>query len=228
MQGKVKLSRREIKEDKFATFMLTSRQRAEANWQYIVIGVVAAAILIAGLIFYMNSRSNASQEASTKLSQAVIDYQSGNRQIAVLSLTQITDQYPDHPAAEQATYLLATINFESRVYPEATRFFEQYLSKYKNNKLNRAAALAGLAAIMENQGQVAEAGAKYLEAVKEYPDGPLEPDYYLSAVRTFLEAGNTTNAQMAIDSLESKYPSAPALVKAVRMFAEKGAAKSGS
>jgi TolA-binding protein len=124
--------------------------------------------------------------------------------------------------------MLGKLNLESKNYPEATRYFEQFIAKYKSEPLLLAASLAGIAVCYENQGQFAEAAAKYLEAVQAYPDGPAENDYLGSSVRAFLTAGDIEKARAELKILREKFKGTALTAQAERLFAEKGSTASGS
>jgi len=225
MYGRTKLTKitkRKIKEDKFTIFMLTARDRLIQNWQYLVIGLVVAVLLVVGVVYYANAQRARTREAATQFSRALMDYRNGNNQLAILSLSQLVDQYGDEPVAEQATFMLGVINYETRNYPEAIRYWKMYLEKYRgDNKLNRAAAHAGIAASLENQGKYQEAVEQFVAACDEYPDGPLAGDYHLSAMRDFLELGDIEQAQKHLDIIKKKYEGTELVNRAIRLFSEK-------
>lgn len=228
MHGKVKLTRRQIKEDKFATFMLTAKDRFEHNWQYFVIGAVAVILAVVAIVYYANSSSSARDEAGRKYAEALSSSGSGNSQVAILNLTQIVEEDADPVTTRQAVFMLGRLNLEARNYPEAVRFFEQFTAKYRDDKLMYSASLAGLGACSENQGQFAEAAAKYAQAAEVYPGGPSEGDYLVSAMRSDLLAGNTEKAKTALNTIRVKYKSTELAQRAERLFAEKGTVASGS
>jgi TolA-binding protein len=224
MYGKTKLTKltkRQIKEDKFTVFMLTARDQVLHNWQYLAIGLAAVILVAIGIVYYFKSQRTQSVEAATKYARALMDFHGGNNQLAILSMSQIVDEYAGEEVAEQATFMLGVINYESRNYPEAIRFYEMYLSKYRDDKLNRAAALAGVASCLENQGQYREAAEKFVAAGDEYPGGPLAGDYHFSAMRDFLEVGDTTQAQVHLDAIQKEYEGTELDNRAVRLFSEK-------
>jgi TolA-binding protein len=224
MYGKTKLTKitkRQIKEDKFTIFMLTARDRLLQNWQYIVIGVVVVALLVIGIVYYTSSQRARMEEAATQFSRALMDYRNGNTQLAIMSLSQLVDEYGDEPVTEQATFMLGVINYETRNYPEAIRYYEMYLAKYHDNKLNRAAAHAGIAASLENQGKYRKAAERFAAACDEYPDGPLAGDYHLSAMRNFLELGEIEQAQTHLDIIKKEYEGTELANRAIRLFSEK-------
>lgn len=220
MHGRVKLSKREIKEDKFTSFILTAKDQFIESWQYAVIGIVIVALGVAGIIFWVNSRRSAQTEAGAKLTAALADYQRNNLQVALLSLGTIADNYSGD-AAEQAAFLLGKINLESKNYAEATKRFEAYLSKYSGNKLLRAASIAGIAACLEGDGKPAEAAAKYLDASKEYPGGPQDEDFQIAALRNYLDANDMASAASRLDILKTTFKGSGKVYRAEIMFSEK-------
>jgi len=222
MQNKVKLTKRQIKEDKFTTFMLESKQKFLDNWQFYVIGIVGFILVIAAIGYYVNSQADKEEESAYKFARALLDYRNGNNQIAILSLNQIVDDYSGTTVAKEATFMLGQVNFENRNYAEAIRFFEKYSREYSSDKYYLAAALAGVAASYENQGNYAEAGQKFADACDAFQDGPMYADYLLGAVRNFVKADNFENAQARLDIILDKFKGTATAIKAERMFYEKG------
>jgi tetratricopeptide (TPR) repeat protein len=220
MHGRVKLSKREIKEDKFTSFILTAKDQFMESWQYAVIAVVVVALIVAGIVFWVNSRRGAQSEAGTKLAGAMADYQRNNIQVALLSLGQIVDGYSGD-AAEQAAFLLGKLNVESKNYAEATKRFEHYLATFPGNKLLRAASIAGIASCMEGEGKSAEAAARYTDAAREYPGGPQEEDFQIAALRNYLDANDLVAAKNRLDELKKTFGGSGKVYRAEIMFSEK-------
>ena len=222
MQNKVKLSKRQIKEDKFTTFMLESKQKFLDNWQFYIIGIVGIVLVIAAVSYYVSSQAAKEEESAYKFARALLDYRNGNNQIAVLSLNQIVDDYGGTTVAREATFMLGQINFGNKNYEEAIRFFERYSQKYSEDEYYLAAALAGIAASYENQGNYIEAGQKFADACQAFPDGPLYGDYKLGAVRNFVLANDLEKAQTHLDILLDKFKGTALAIRAERFFHEKG------
>ncbi len=221
MYGKTKLSKRQIKEDKFTAFMLTAKDQFFRYWQYLVIGLVAVVLIVIGVVYYFNSQQAKEREAADKFSRAMMDYRSGNSQLAILGFNQIMQDYSGNRVAEDAAFLLGNINYETRNYPEAIRYYQMYLSKFLDNKLNRAATQAGIASSLENQGNYREAAEKFIAACDEYPNGPLNGDYYFSAMRDYLEVGEVDKARAHLDIIKDKFKGTELAKRAVRLFSEK-------
>ncbi len=224
MQSKVKLSKRQIKEDKFTTFMLTSKQRLADNWQFFVIGGVVVLLAIVGIAYFISSGASAQDEAGQMFARGMTEYRSGNRQVSLTTFQQILDEHGSNQVAQKSTYMLGQVNYELRNFTEAQRYWNMYLEKFGDNKLDRAAALAGLGASFEEQSDFAQAAAKFVEAVAELPDGPMAPYYHTGAMRNYLAANQADKAREQLDVLKEKFPETDAYMRAARYYAEKTAA----
>ena len=221
MYGKVKLTKRQIKEDKFTAFMLTSKDRLSSNWQYVAIGVAVLILLVVSMSYWYGSLGEAKIEAANRLSNAMGEYRQGNVQVAVLSLSDVVNRYGDDPSAQQATFLLGVINFETHNYPEAIRYYEIYLANYREDKFKRVAAVGGIASSLENQGQYAEAVVKFTEAYEMDPEGPLAEEYQVAAMRNCLLNGDFDQARLHLDIIEENFGGSDAAKKAALLFNEK-------
>lgn len=221
MYGRTKLTKRQIKEDKFTVFMLKAKNQVLDNWQYLVVGLVVVILAVTGTVYYFNSRQAQKQEAASRFARALMDYRSGNNQVAIMGLNQVVEEYGGDEVTEYAVFLLGNINYEIRNYPEAIRYFELYLLKYRQSRFNRAASLAGIASSLENQGQYREAAEKFVAAYNEYPNGPMIGDYQVSAMRNFLEVGEVDQAKTYLELITNEFDDTDLADRAVRLFSEK-------
>ncbi|MFQ5499098.1 MAG: tol-pal system YbgF family protein [Candidatus Zixiibacteriota bacterium] len=221
MYGKVKVTKRQIKEDKFTTFMLSSREQFQENWQFIAIGIIVVILIAVGATYYFANRTAAVAESSEQYSRALLEYRSGNTQLAILSLSQLLETQSVGVQAQHATFLLGKINFESRNYAEAIRYYQLYLDKFHDNLHERAAVHAGIAASEENQGNYQQAAEEFVAACDEYPDGPQLGDYAYGAMRNFLLVGDAAQAEQHLDVIKDKFRGTDLEIRAERLFSEK-------
>ncbi|UCD64407.1 MAG: tetratricopeptide repeat protein [Candidatus Zixiibacteriota bacterium] len=221
MYGKVKLTKRQIKEDKFTTFMLTAKHQFLENWQFFVIGIAAVVLVIVAVVYYFNSQQVKKQEAAEAYSRALMDYRTGNSQVAMMSLDQILEDYAGTTVAEQATFLLGKLNYEGQNYAEALRYFQMYADNYHDSKFRRASALAGIAGCYENEGNFLQAAQTFAAAIAADPGGPLNGDHHLAAMRNYLAAGDLTSARTHLDVIKDEFKGTGLEPRALRLFAEK-------
>ena len=221
MYGKVKLSKRQIKEDKFTAFILNAKHQFMENWQFVIIGVVIFILIIVGFVYYLDSQEAQHIDAGNRYSNALMDFANGNTEEALVKLDQIIEDYSGDSFSEKAIFQMAKIQFENKNYPEASRYFELYLCKYKIDKWFRSASLAGIASCLENQGNYAEAALKFDEAYNEFSDGPSTGDYLTGAMRNYLETGDFNNATTMLDKIKEDFEKSQIEKKAILLFTEK-------
>ena len=222
MYGKVRLSKRQIKEDKFTSFMLSSKSTVTDNWQFFVIGVAAIILVIVGIVYWSDYQKTQAVEAGDSFARALSEYRQGNNSVAILGMTEMVNTYGNEQAAEQATYMLGNLHYENRGYEEAIRYYDMYLSKYRDDKLTRAAALAGKAACLENQANYPEAAERFFAAYEENVDGPLIGDYLYSSMRNYLQIGEFDKAEVSLDLIKDNFGESDLVNRSIRLFAEKG------
>ena len=131
------------------------------------------------------------------------------------------NDYRGTKAAQRALFWLARYNLDQKNYADAQKYFEQFLQEVKDNKFQRAAALAGLAVVLEDQSDFTSAAQKYVAAAEEYPDGPEAAEYRFGALRNFLAAGDEASAWAQLDIIKSQFPTSPIRNQAVELLAEK-------
>jgi TolA-binding protein len=205
MRTKVKLTKQQIKEDKFTNYMLLSRDWILNNWQIIAIVGAILIISIVAVIYYSKMQGGKKTEASERLSRAVSELRRQNYQVAILELKSIADEQGGDIGAT-ALISLASGYYDSKNYDEAINSFKKYIDDYRSDPLMTASALAGIALSLENKREYLAAGDKFVEAIKSLPDSPGVPDYYVGAVRNFALGGEITKAESMLNELKEKYP----------------------
>lgn len=230
MQSKMKLTKRQVKEDRFTTSMLTLKDRMqdelEDKWQYYVIGLAVVVVLVWALIWQSDRQAAEEAAGAEAFSQAESNYLvGGDRQVAILEFGQIVDEYDGSAEAGRATFMLGNLNLQTRNYSEAIRYYQTYLNEFASEDADRAAAEAGIAAANEDQGLYAEAAQGFMKAIAAAPDGALAPDYQLGAMRNFLANGDLASAQARLDELLENQDGTDWAKQGQRMMAEKGSAE---
>ena len=200
--------------------MLNAKQQFSDNWQFYIIGIVVLILIISGIVYFINMQKSQALEAADLYSRGVIEYRQQNHPIAITTLTQVVENYSGTESANLATYLIGKINYDSRNYPEAIRYFEMYLKLNTPDKINRAASLAGIASAYENQVMFAEAAEKFVAAYNENQDGPLVGDYLMAAMRNYLAAGDAVNASVYLDKIKELFEGTDLATRSIRLYTE--------
>ncbi len=202
-----------MKQDKFTTAMLQSKEWLMLNWQIAAIVAAIVVLAIVGIVYITGTKSGKQQEAASRLAAAYAELKRENNQVAILELGSIAEEYSGNIAA-QAQFYLANAHYVSRNYDEAIANFQKYVDKYHQDKITTASAIAGIAYCMENKQEFAAAGDKFIEAIQYYPESPSAPDYYVGAIRSFTMAEDMTRAQQILEELKEKYPNSDYLRRA--------------
>lgn len=204
MGTKIKLTKQQMKEDKFTTFMLQSRDWVGENWQIVMIAIAAIIVIAVGATYYSNMKSGQAEEAADRFAEAIGKYRQQNFQVAILDFNSIAEDYSG-PIAASAVFYAANSYFESKNYDEAIVNYQAYLDKYKIDEITSSSAIAGIAACYEVKQDFQTAAEKYLEAIRLYPGLAGEPDYLVSAVRNYVNAGMEPEAQEALARLNDDF-----------------------
>lgn len=205
MRTKVKLTKQKIKEDKFTNYMLQSREWFLVNWQVVSIAAAAVIVVIVGAVYFFGMQEGKEAESLDRLNRAVAEARRQNYQVAILELKSIADSYGGSVGG-LALFNLANAYYESKNYDEALNAYQQYADKYRQDKLMTSSAIAGAGACLENKQQFQPAGEKFLDALKFYPESPAAPDYYLSAIRNYVSAGDRGKVDSLLDEMKEKFP----------------------
>ena len=115
MSAKIKLTKQQMKEDKFTTLMLQTRDWIQGNWQIVGIAVVAIIVISVGAIYYSNMKSGQAEEAADRFAEAIAKYRQQNYQVAILDFNGIADEYSG-PIAASAVFYAANSYYESKNY----------------------------------------------------------------------------------------------------------------
>jgi tetratricopeptide (TPR) repeat protein len=217
MRTKVKLTKQQIKEDRFTNFMFESREWFLDNWQ--MVAIVAAIIILAivGSVYYFRMQSGKEVDAAVRLGRAAAELQQRNYQVAILEFKSLSDEFGGRTGGK-ALFYLGNAYYGSKNYDEAINAFKKYIDKSHIDPLTTASAIAGIAVCLECKQEFLAAADKFNEAIKYYPESPAAPDYYLGAVRNYVQCGDKAQAEKTLKELEKEYPGTESARTAARII----------
>lgn len=219
----VKISKRQIKEDKLVTFIFKATEYIQKNQQRIlIIAGSAVALILIGYVF-LSSKSSSQRQAADLFGKAFIEIQSGNAQVGLLDLRNVVERYGGTESASWACYYLANLYYEQKDYNQAKIYYQRYVDKYKNDPLLTSSSLAGIGACFNQALNYQEAAKFYLEAAASAADYDfLAPEYLIEAARALKKSGQIEKAKETYQKLLNKYPQSPYTFSAKRELAELG------
>ena len=194
----------------------------------VIIGVIAALVLLAvAVVAWRTYQANRSSEAQELLGAILTEYEAGNYQAALdgtdtaPGLLEIAEDYGSTSTGEQATFFAADALYQLGETERALEMFEDY----GGSGLIGASALAGQAAIAEQNGDAATAAGLYERAAGAFESPASTPGYLLDAARAYLAAGEAGEAQAALTLIVDEWAGTPeANTAAVELGAAQAAA----
>lgn len=205
MSRNIRISKREMKEDKFTTFMLLAKERFMDNWTFVAGGVALIIIIVAAMMYYQSSGVKKEAEASEIFARAESDMYSRNYQLAIVDFKNIVDDFSSTVYARQALFNLGNSYFYSKNYTEARAVFEDYLEKYNDDKYFTVSAIAGIAATLVGTGDLIAAADKYREAAEKYPDFSVTGEYLVQAMKYYIKGGQPESAKVVYAKLSKQF-----------------------
>lgn len=201
LKPKKKITRKELKEDKFVTYTLQVKSFLEENSKQVFMAVVGILAVIVIIIVFFHVHSQNQEEARAQLGIAQIEYNNQNYNKAIPRLEKLINEYGSTSEADQGLFLLANILYQQEKYEEAKNYFEQFVDSYSGSKILIASGYAGLAACYETEENYQNAAELYNKAAKEAPDFVESDNYlYLSGI-CFNKAGDKASAIKKFEEL---------------------------
>ena len=206
----------DLREDNLTTAYARSSMLFDQNRTTIIGGVIAVVALIVAFFGWKVWQDRRSAEGQQYLGAILTEYEAGNWQTALdgtdtaPGLLEIADDYGSTATGEQATFFAADALFQLGQYDESLDLFEDY----DGDGLLAASALAGQAAIYEQQGDAARAADLYGRAASSFESAASAPGYLLDASRANVAAGDTEAALDALQQILDEYEDTPEAIQA--------------
>tara|TARA_R110002020_G_scaffold107336_1_gene249348 strand:+ start:319 stop:1032 length:714 start_codon:yes stop_codon:yes gene_type:complete len=170
--------------------------------------LIAAVVLIGGILFFQINTQNQNEKAQKEMFQAVYFYEQDSVQLALdgdginVGLLNIVEDYPRTHAANLAHFYIGSIYLSERKYEEAVTELEQFSA---DDFLVQAKAYSLIGDANMELGNTDKAIANYKKAA-EYDENKYFTPKYLSKLAIAYEAaGNIPEAIAAYGEIEDKY-----------------------
>lgn len=170
--------------------------------------LIAAILLIGGILFFQINNQNQNQNAQEEMFQAVYFYEQDSVEFALNGdginpgFLQIVDEYPRTDAANLANFYIGSIYLSQKNFTDAIEYLEKFSS---DDYLVQAKAYALLGDAYLDSGNVNEAISFYKKAVGHKPNDYFTPKYLYKLAVAQEEAGNLQEAIKAFGEIEEKY-----------------------
>ncbi|MBT5873768.1 MAG: tetratricopeptide repeat protein [Candidatus Latescibacteria bacterium] len=208
-----RITRREIKEDRFIQFIYSANDYIAGHVQEILIGVGVVVIASVAGAWFANSRQASDEAAARLLAPAQTAMQNNRTEDAIPIYQRILTDHGGAEGSREATLGLANAFFRTGNTDEAKRYYEKYISDYGSGFFGGGSdadvvllgAESGVAACEEQEGKYLEAAIQYRTLAETHPDVFLAPQFLIDAGRCYQAAERTSDARSMYEKVVSDY-----------------------
>ncbi len=205
LKARKKISKRELKEDKFVLFTLKAKDYVENNAKMLIRVGIGVLVLIIVVTLYVRSKHNAGIKAASLFGEAQFYYDRNNYNQAEEKLNELISDYAGVKAAGHGDFLLAKIYWQQSDWENAQKYFKKYIDDYADDDILTSAAMAGYADCLVNQGNSQEAAQYYEKAARVNKELPSVAGYYFSAARAYYDAKEFKKSEEMANHLIENY-----------------------
>lgn len=200
-----KLSKKEIKEDKFVQVTMQTKAYIEENYQRVVmITVTVFAVFV--LIMAWNYFQSGNEEKSVALlGNAQVEYQNLNYSKAKGFLIRLLDEYSGTDASDQGLFLMANLLYQEGKVQEAKGYYKDFIDSYSGSEILVASGLAGYAACLSSSGDIEEAAEYYERAQRKAPSFVQAPNYLYLAGLNYMKIDDSDRARELFQIIMEEY-----------------------
>ncbi len=214
-----KLTKKELKEDKFVKTAMETRAFIEDNIKQvsIVTGIVFGLFILIMIYSYVHSQTK--EQSFTLLGEAQIEFQNMNYSKTKALLNRLEDEYAGTEASEQGLFLLGNLEYQQGNIEQAAEAYQSFINSYDGSEILLAAGYAGYAACMEKQGKYEEAAQYYVKAKEAAPDFVEAPNYLYLAALNAISANKLDQAKNYLQQVTQNYKDSERLFDAKEKLA---------
>ncbi|NTU67505.1 MAG: tetratricopeptide repeat protein [Chlorobiaceae bacterium] len=170
----------------------------------LLIGIfVALAVIVGGVLFWMQKTKADEENASLALSKAAVWIQAGDSERATKALKGIVDSYGGTASGNMARLYLGTIYYTMNRPDEALAMYRAFSS---GNKDLQASALAGAASCNVQKKAFAAAAEGFQKASDTAENESLKAMYLNKAAENDITAGKPADAVKLLDKVVKSWP----------------------
>ncbi len=158
-----KLSKHELKEDNFVTFVLEAWEYIRENQNKFFVGLVAIIVIIAGVLWMNNSRMAARQTAEAQFAEAMSSYRSGQIKTAEEMFKIVEERFGNLEEGVSSSFFLGKCAMLQGRNTEAMGYFEDFIARGDKAPVYMDAAREGLAVAYENERDYLKAAEIYAQ-----------------------------------------------------------------
>ncbi len=200
-----RITKRQLKEDKFVTYYFKAIDYVENYSRHILIGLGAIVLISAALFYHSQKQAEKDAKAVVELTKANQEYATANYERATVILKNLLETYGSTKSGKLAKFYLANNYFELKNYSDAEKYYRDF-SDDSDDDVLIASALSGAAACLEEQGKFSDAADMYKKTADKYEDGVFAAENLYHSARCYVLSGNQQEAREMLNRLLEKHP----------------------
>jgi tetratricopeptide (TPR) repeat protein len=189
-----KLTKRQMKEDPLVTAAFRGTQIWEDHGTKILIALGGVVLLVLLAFFFMRTRAQSEERASSELFRAEMSVEQNDFATAVQMLKELVDSSPGTRAARKAMLYLGDAYTGQKKFVDAAGWYRRALSKAGNDMDIKLAGLNGLAAALEDRGDFIAAASSYEDLAKLGANDDQRGRAMMAQARCLAKAGQAPKA----------------------------------
>ncbi len=220
LKPKKRLTRREIKEDKFVTTYAKVTGYLETHSKIVFGAAAAIVVLIVATSLVKAGRRAAEGKAAVELARGVAAYERLDLTAATDILRSAVEDYGGSRNGTLAFLYLGNTLYDQGQYAEARRYYEKFARKVRAVEFLAAAGKAAVAECLEQEKHYRRAAEHYEQVANDYSSHPHAARYLVAAGRCYALAGIKQEAGRVLRTLLDKYPEAQEKTQAELVLGE--------
>jgi tetratricopeptide (TPR) repeat protein len=213
LQGRRKISHKEIKQDKLVTTYFQFRGWFEVpeNRKKILMGVGIVVVLVVVFFLYTSNKKSKNDEANAKISAVITLIQAGkyneaingDQAAGISGLNDLVNNYGSTETGQTAKFFLANCYYELKDYDNALKNYNDYSG---GNDVIKSSCISGTAAVYEAKGDLKQAAENFEKAAKFNKELSTNQENLFNTIRCYSNLGDKENANRVYKELKEQYP----------------------
>ena len=198
-----RLTKHDLKDDVLVTQTARTADFMTHHARSIIGAAAVVLVIVVAVTFMRTSALRSEDRAAGLLSEATVEYATGNYAAASVRLDDLFRSAGGTSSAKRAVLLQGDVQYAQGAYQQASETFEKALKDFAKDPVMSVTARQGLAASLENLGQNGRAAELYAELADSAPNRVLKAEYQLSQARNLMLSGRAGEAMPILEAVST-------------------------
>ncbi|MCK4417430.1 MAG: tetratricopeptide repeat protein [Candidatus Latescibacteria bacterium] len=214
LKPRKRLTRKQIRQDKFITTVMKLAGTIQRNSKRFAIGTAVVLVAVVVVVVITQHRKRQQVQATEVLGEAQMAKWVGETDEVEKLYQRVTQQFGGTRSSGEAWVALGNLYFKEGQVNEAKTAFQRYLKKYSDDPILTYTAWSGIAACLEEEGRYSEAAQKHRSFADRHQDSAWATRALWDACRCFRLSGEFQEAKMVLQQIIDLYPDSPLAYRA--------------